>query len=118
MATEASSADLVRTMKTAIYIEDGVTQVVLTPETDWEKQAISTLEKQNFSCQLFAGQFYDCRGGWTRQGDYYPHYSYGHDAHRDYSLMIRIEKPPTKHQYVDCPHGTGCPDCLGAAPIV
>lgn len=81
-------------MKTAIYIEDGVTQIVLTPESDWEKKAISQLEQQKFQAALFAGEFYDCRGGWVRQKEYVPQYTYGYDAHRDYSLMIRIERPP------------------------
>lgn len=80
-------------MKTAVYIEDGITQIVLTPETEWEKKAIAQLEQQKFQAALFAGEFYDCRGGWVRQKDYHPHYTYGHDAHRDYSLILRLEQP-------------------------
>lgn len=79
-------------MKTAVYIEDGVTQIVLTPETAWEKQAIASLEQQEFKAELFAGEFYDCRGGWTRQREYYPTYTYGSDANRDYSLIVRVAK--------------------------
>jgi len=80
-------------MKTAVYIEDGVTQIVLTPETEWEKKAISQLEQQKFQAQLFAGEFYDCRGGWVRQKEYHAGYTYGHDAHRDYSLILRLVQP-------------------------
>ena len=68
-------------MKTAIYIEDGVTQVVLTPETDWEKKAIAALENQILQVKLFAGEFYDCRGGWVRQAEYHPLYRYGSGGH-------------------------------------
>jgi hypothetical protein len=82
-------------VKTAIYIEDGVTQVVLTPETEWEKKAIKTMEDRFLKVRLFAGEFYDCRGGWVRQKEYHPHYTYGSDAHRDYSLILRIEPETT-----------------------
>lgn len=92
-------------MKTAIYIEDGVTQVILTPETDWEKKAIAALEKQILQVKLFTGQFYDCRGGWVRQTEYYPHYTYGHEAHRDYSLMLRIAPPTASGESPPTPSG-------------
>lgn len=83
-------------MRTAIYIEDGVTQVVLTPETDWEKKAIRAMEGQFLKVKLFAGGFYDCRGGWTRQNEYYPTFSYGGDSNRDHSLILRIEPDTTE----------------------
>ncbi len=55
-------------MKTAIYIENGFTQLVLTPETDWEKQVIQCIEDGSQSVQIHRASFYECRGGWTRQG--------------------------------------------------
>lgn len=56
-------------MKSAIYIRDGRTQVVLTPESDIEKMALSSVEKGSGSqLQTYRGSFYDCRGGWVRQG--------------------------------------------------
>lgn len=54
-------------MKTAIYIEDGVTQLVITPETEWEKSALKTMGKDGVKAEIFRGTFYDCRGGWVRQ---------------------------------------------------
>lgn len=30
-------------MKTAIYVEDGTVQLVITPESDFEKNALSTM---------------------------------------------------------------------------
>lgn len=54
-------------MKTAIYIEDGLVQLVITPESEFEKNALSTLREKPLDARLFAGSFYDCRGGWVRQ---------------------------------------------------
>lgn len=55
-------------MKTAIYIEDGITQLVLTPENDWEKQVISCIEDGSESVRILRGSFYECRGNFIRQG--------------------------------------------------
>jgi hypothetical protein len=80
-------------MKTAIYIEDGVVQLVLTPETEFEKNSLTSFEKKPLSAKIFSGSFYDCRGGWTRQEDYaviqnqYGFTSYGQNK----SIILRIE---------------------------
>ena len=50
-------------MKTAIYIEDGTVQLVITPETDFEKNALSTFQNHELDAKIFSGSFYDCRGG-------------------------------------------------------
>jgi hypothetical protein len=55
-------------MKTSIYIEDGLTQLVLTPETDFEKGVIGKIEKGEQKVNIYTGSFYKCQGGWTRQG--------------------------------------------------
>jgi hypothetical protein len=55
-------------MKTAIYIENGVTQLVLTPENDWEKQVIRCVGDGSRSVAIHRGSFYECRGGWNRHG--------------------------------------------------
>lgn len=79
-------------MKSAIYIEDGVTQLVLTPESDFERWAMSTAADKELVTEIFHGTFYDCRGGWVRQTSYY------HDRHgssgdyKDSSIIIRISK--------------------------
>lgn len=54
-------------MKTAIYIEDGVTQLVITPETEFEKNALKSMKKESIEAKIFHGSFYDCSGGWVRQ---------------------------------------------------
>lgn len=56
-------------MKAAIYIREGRTQVVLTPESDWEKNALTAIEETpQGDLIIHRGSFYDCRGGWTREG--------------------------------------------------
>lgn len=84
-------------MKTAIYIEDGIVQLVLTPESDFEKKAIKSFQDKTTTTKIFNGSFYDCRGGWARQTDN----SYASED-SDSSLILRIENtseqltPPTQ----------------------
>jgi hypothetical protein len=80
-------------MKTAIYIEDGVVQLVITPETDFEKNALSGFRDKPLSAQLFAGSFYDCRGGWVRQSSYYRPMGMV-DNNSDQSLILRTATKP------------------------
>lgn len=89
-------------MKTAIYIEDGVVQLVLTPENKFEKDALEKFDQHPTEAKIIAGQFYDCLGGWTRQKDFAdtpssldtPQPPY-HDQHCDRrSLIIRMEPKP------------------------
>ena len=72
-------------MKIAIYGEKEVNQIVLTPENDWEKQIINDC-KDGKKITIFHGSFYDCRGGWTRQG-----------STDEGSLIIKFSEPdPTE----------------------
>ena len=63
-------------MKGAIYIENGLTQLVLTPESDFEKNV-----------SVYTGGFYHCQGGWVRQRE--PFQGYGSSA--DESLIMVME---------------------------
>lgn len=74
-------------MKTAIYIEDGRTQFVLTAETTIDKQVLSEL--QSTSLKTYRGKFYGCQGGWTRWEGKYPTYG---DRPGDDSLIFVVEK--------------------------
>ena len=71
-------------MKTALYVNDGCTQVVLTPETPVDKlvieQVLQAAKSAALSC--YRGEFYECRGGWYREGQ------------TELSLVIRVN-PPT-----------------------
>lgn len=76
-------------MKTAIYIEDGVTQLVLTPENEFEENVVKSFSDKEFEAFIYEGAFYDCRGGWVRQKHFDPSHSSSKD---DKSLIIRTEK--------------------------
>ena len=78
-------------MKTAIYIEDGIVQLVITPETEFEKNALSNFQDKPLAATIFAGSFYDCRGGWIRQNNFYQS-TYGRGDGNDKSLILRISK--------------------------
>ena len=52
-------------MKTAIYIEDGIVQLVITPETDFEKDALSSFQEKKLEAEILSGCFYRCQGGYT-----------------------------------------------------
>ena len=54
-------------MKIALYIEDGLEQIVLTPEGDTEKNILSKLHDGTRKIEIKRGDFYECRGGWVRQ---------------------------------------------------
>ena len=75
-------------MKTAIYIEDGAVQLVITPETEFETNALRSFENKRMDAKIFAGSFYDCRGGWTRQKAFYPN-----SDSTDHILIIRMAEP-------------------------
>lgn len=57
-------------MRVAIYIEDGVTQLVLTPEGDWEDGVCRKIAAEGeYDVTIRRGEFYANRGGWYRQGE-------------------------------------------------
>jgi hypothetical protein len=80
-------------MKSAIYINEGTTQVVLTPENEWEKSALKMIANSSGQeSQVYWDKFYDCQGGWYRQGQAI-YSGYGEDRLADdTSLMFRINK--------------------------
>ena len=73
-------------MKTAIYIEQGVTQIVLTPESDLERNTIALLSNQKMTLCVRRGNFYECQGGWWRQGA------------GDDSAIIRLDAQPKQDE--------------------
>jgi hypothetical protein len=56
-------------MKTAIYIQDGITQLVLTPETNWETTALNEFQPDKPPPTVLRGDFYNCQGGFFRYGN-------------------------------------------------
>ncbi len=79
-------------MKTAIYVEDGVVQLVITPENEFEKNAVSMFNGKDLDVKLFDGTFYDCRGGWVRQQSYYPNSQSFGGRKEDKSLILRVNE--------------------------
>ena len=83
-------------MKTALYIEDGVVQVVLTPEKDAEKGVLAILQGE-LKATAYRGSFYSCLGGWVRQNDNPRQDSFGYmslqreSELRDKSLIIVVK---------------------------
>lgn len=82
-------------MRSAIYIEQGVTQFVLTPESEIDKQVLDQIEKAK-GMRTARGSFYECRGGWIRYKERQGYSAYGLDASSDDSLIfvVREEKEP------------------------
>lgn len=48
-------------MKTSIYIEDNTTQLVLTPQTEWEQKIVDMIGKGNQQVFITKGSFYEGR---------------------------------------------------------
>lgn len=72
-------------MKIALYIEDGLEQIVLTPETDTEKGIVGKMhETSSRSVSIKRGSFYACQGGWTRQG-----------PNNDSTIIVLTPAPPS-----------------------
>lgn len=71
-------------MKTAIYIENGATQLVLTPENAWETNIVRGLTEGTREVEVKRGQFYLCRGG-----------HYMSDSASDESLILVTKITPT-----------------------
>ena len=73
-------------MKLALYCEDGTTQVVITPETNWEEKTLASIPTDG-GIEMLRGNFYDCQGGWIRQGT-----GFGSGDNPNESLIFRIDK--------------------------
>lgn len=56
-------------MKIALYIEDGLEQIVLTSETETEKGIVGKMHDHTRELSIYHGGFYRCMGGWVRQYD-------------------------------------------------
>ena len=55
-------------MRIAIVIENGLQQLVLTPETEHETACLAQMHSPNMVTSIFKGAYYECQGGWYRQG--------------------------------------------------
>lgn len=84
-------------MKIALYIEDGIEQLVLTPESEHERKMLSLLHDQSRTVAIIRGSFYETRGGWVRQGylnHQNPYDGYlGNSRKDDESTMLVLRRP-------------------------
>lgn len=81
-------------MKIALYIEDGLEQIVLTPESETEKGILGKLHDGTRSLSILRGSFFDVRGGWTRYQPYEPKImSYGSDRGDESTMIVLRQKP-------------------------
>ena len=82
-------------MKIALYIEDGLEQIVLTPESATEKSILGKLHDGSRELHIHRGSFYGCRGGWVRHRETYVDTMYGETSRPrgDESTLIVLRKP-------------------------
>jgi hypothetical protein len=68
-------------MKSAIYLNETNTQLVLTPENEWEQNVLKMVHN-TYTDTYYAG-FYECQGGWIRHAQ--------HEYQKD-SLIFRLQQ--------------------------
>jgi hypothetical protein len=75
-------------MKIAFYMEDGLEQIVLTPESDIEKSILAKIHDKSRTLQIKKGSFYRCQGGWVRYAPHQVSTAYGGSESNDDSTML------------------------------
>ncbi|MDY6969334.1 MAG: hypothetical protein SVR08_11880 [Spirochaetota bacterium] len=76
-------------MKTAIYIEDGLQQLVLQPENKFERNILKAIKEQNNEVEFHYGSFGSCQGGWIR------HYN-SQETNNETLMMVIKQNPEDK----------------------
>ena len=54
-------------MKSAIYIEDGAVQFVLTPESEYEKRFVESLKGKEYKLSVSENEFHRTVGNFVKQ---------------------------------------------------
>lgn len=85
-------------MKIALYIEDGLEQLVLTPENKHERGLLKLLDDKTRKLSIYHGSFYSCKGGWIRQEKqnqgFYP--SWERDTDDESTIIVLNQLPKNK----------------------
>lgn len=83
-------------MKIALYIENGLEQIVLTPETKTETNILGKLHDSSRTMELKRGSFYHCQGGWMRHArqSYSDGVMFPSESRDDDSTMIVLTPTP------------------------
>lgn len=93
-------------MKIALYIEDGLEQIVLTPDSETEKAILGKLHDSSRELSIKRGTFYGCQGGWTRFRE--RDYGYSHRSTKtDDSTMIVLRVRDSDRDPEGAETGTG-----------
>jgi hypothetical protein len=74
-------------MKTSLYIDQGVTQIVLTPENDFERSLVNGVENSD---DVTVSEFFDTDGDWAKfmgSADFPKTIN---------SLFVRLQKKPVE----------------------
>jgi len=80
-------------MKIALYIEDGLEQIVLTPETKTEESILGKLHDSDRELNIKRGGFYECHGGWVRHDTIYTGGMYGANERKDDESTLIVLRP-------------------------
>ena len=86
-------------MKIALYIEDGLEQIVLTPDSKVEADILGKLHDGDRALSIKRGEFYGCQGGWTRWKERPLGFStYGHEGLDESTMLVlrAADKPPSE----------------------
>ena len=73
-------------MKVAFYMQDGLEQIVLTPESTSERALVERLHDHTRELTIKKGSFFECVGGYVR-----------HNQASDHSTML-VLRPKTEPQ--------------------
>ena len=79
-------------MKIALYMEDGLEQIVLTPENETEEGILGKVHDDSREMSIKRGEFYGCQGGWTRWKKKYTQSPYYSDEPNDESTIIVLRR--------------------------
>lgn len=82
-------------MKIALYIEDGLEQIVLTPDGETEAGILGKLHDGTRELIIKDGSFYGCQGGWTRWKERrQPYYSFNEPERDESTIIVLRRKTP------------------------
>lgn len=82
-------------MKIALYIEDGLEQLVLTPDSETEKAILDKIHDGTRTLAIHRGAFYGCRGGWTRWKQSMAYGAYTSSEDESTMIVLRPTQPET-----------------------
>src|SRR5262245_63024188 len=92
-------------MKIALYVEDGLEQIVLTPENETENGIIGKMHDDSRELSVYRGEFYGCRGGWVRW-QLSSHSIYGTKENDKSTIIVLRRKKGESAEYRDSPEIT------------